>query len=280
MWFTDYFKPTVATYCSEKNISFQVLQPIGSVFGCSRAQMEMFSEIVAFIPAVCSVVSNSLQPHWLQPTRLLVHGDSQGKNIGVGYHALLQGIFPTQGSNTGLLYWRWILYCLSYQGSLRILEYNILLQGIVPIHESERRDGAAVGGRSKREEICVYIKLIQISQVALGVKNRPANAGDTRDAGSIPGSERCPGGEHDNPLQYSFLENPKDRGAWQATVHDLVAQLCLTLVTPWGVAHQAPLSLGFSRQEYWSGLPVPSLIGLQRVRHNWSDLACTHNWFT
>ena len=137
MWFTDYFKPTVATYCSEKNISFQVLQPIGSVFGCSRAQMEMFSEIVAFIPAVCSVVSNSLQPHWLQPTRLLVNGDSQGKNIGVGYHALLQGIFPTQGSNTGLLYWRWILYCLSYQGSLRILEYNILLQGIIPIQESD-----------------------------------------------------------------------------------------------------------------------------------------------
>ena len=94
-----------------------------------------------------------------------------------------------------------------------------------------------MGGRSKREEIYKYIKLIQISQVALVVKNQPANAGDIRDAGSIPGSERCPGGEHDKTLQYSFLENPKDRGAWQATVHDLVAQLCLTPVNPWGVAH-------------------------------------------
>ena len=48
------------------------------------------------------------------------------------------------------------------------------------------------------------------------VKNSPANAGDRRDIGSIPGSGRSPGGEHDIPLQYSCLENPMDRGAWQA----------------------------------------------------------------
>jgi len=40
---------------------------------------------------------------------------------------------------------------------------------------------------------------------------------------------------------------------------DLVAKFCLTLVNPWTVAHQAPLSMGFSRQEYWSGLPFLSL---------------------
>ena len=51
------------------------------------------------------------------------------------------------------------------------------------------------------------------------VKNPPANAGDTKDRGLIPGSGRSPGGGHGNPLQYSCLENPKDRGAWQATVH-------------------------------------------------------------
>ena len=50
-------------------------------------------------------------------------------------------------------------------------------------------------------------------------KNLPANAGDTRDSGLIPGSGRSPGGGHGNPLQYSCLENPVDRGAWQATVH-------------------------------------------------------------
>ena len=53
----------------------------------------------------------------------------------------------------------------------------------------------------------------------LVVKNLPADAGDVRDADLIPGSGRCPGEGHGNPLQYSSLENPMDRGAWQATVH-------------------------------------------------------------
>ena len=53
-----------------------------------------------------------------------------------------------------------------------------------------------------------------VSQVALVVKNLPANAGDVIDAGSIPGLGRSPGGGHGNPLQYSCLENPMDRGAW------------------------------------------------------------------
>ena len=51
------------------------------------------------------------------------------------------------------------------------------------------------------------------------VKNPPTKAGDTRDAGSIPGSGRSPGGGHGNPYQYSCLENPMDRGVWWATVH-------------------------------------------------------------
>ena len=53
----------------------------------------------------------------------------------------------------------------------------------------------------------------------LAVKNPPANAGDVRDMDSIPGSGRAPGGGHGNPLQYSCLENPMDRGAWQDTIH-------------------------------------------------------------
>ena len=50
------------------------------------------------------------------------------------------------------------------------------------------------------------------------VRNPPANAGDARDVGSISGVERSPGEGNGNPLQYSFLENPMNRGAWQATV--------------------------------------------------------------
>ena len=56
------------------------------------------------------------------------------------------------------------------------------------------------------------------SQVVLMIKNPPANAGDLRDTGSIPGSGRSPGGGNSNPLQCSCLENPMDRGAWRATV--------------------------------------------------------------
>ena len=58
-------------------------------------------------------------------------------------------------------------------------------------------------------------------QVMLVVKNPPANAGDVRDAGLISGLRRCPGGGNGNPLQYAFLENPMDRGAWKATVHGI-----------------------------------------------------------
>ena len=51
------------------------------------------------------------------------------------------------------------------------------------------------------------------------VKNLPANVGDAGDVGSVPGLGRSPGEENGNPLQYSCLENPKDRGASQAIVH-------------------------------------------------------------
>ena len=51
------------------------------------------------------------------------------------------------------------------------------------------------------------------------VKNLPANTGDTRDMGSIPGLERYLGGGHGTPLQYSYLENTMDREAWRAKVH-------------------------------------------------------------
>ena len=57
------------------------------------------------------------------------------------------------------------------------------------------------------------------SQVALVVKNFPANTGDIGGTSSIPRSGRSPGGGCGNPLQYSCLQNPMDTGAWRATVH-------------------------------------------------------------
>ena len=62
------------------------------------------------------------------------------------------------------------------------------------------------------------------------VKNPPANAGEVRDVGPIPGSGKSPGEGHGNPLQYSCLENPVDRGAWQATVYS-VAESDMTEAT-------------------------------------------------
>ena len=70
---------------------------------------------------IWSVMFDSLWPHGLPGSS--VHGDSPGKNTGVGYHALLQGIFPTEGSNPGFPHCRQILYHLSHQGSPRILEW-------------------------------------------------------------------------------------------------------------------------------------------------------------
>ena len=57
--------------------------------------------------------------------------------------------------------------------------------------------------------------------MSLAVKNPPANAEDSRDVGSIPGSGRFPGIGDGNPLQYSCLENSMERGAWRATVHGI-----------------------------------------------------------
>ena len=56
------------------------------------------------------------------------------------------------------------------------------------------------------------------------VEKPPANAGDVRTAGSIPGSGRFPGGGHGNPLQYSCLENPMNREVWQATVYQVTEE--------------------------------------------------------
>ena len=68
------------------------------------------------------------------------------------------------------------------------------------------------------------------SLLALVVKNLSANVGDVKDVGSMPELGRSPGEGNGNPLQYSWLENPMDRGAWWATVHR-VAELDTTVVT-------------------------------------------------
>ena len=76
----------------------------------------MLCLVIQSCPTLCDSMDCS-------PPGSFVHGGSPGKNTGVDLHALLQGIFPTQGSNPGLLHCRWILYQLSHKGSPRILEW-------------------------------------------------------------------------------------------------------------------------------------------------------------
>ena len=68
-------------------------------------------------------------------------------------------------------------------------------------------------------------------RVVLVVKNPPANSGNKRDVGVIPGSGRSPGEGSGNPLQYSCLENPMDREAWRATVHRATKESDVTEAT-------------------------------------------------
>ena len=131
-----------------------------------------------------------------------VHGDSPGKNAGMGCHALLQGIFPTQGLNAGLSHWRMILYHLSHWGSPRILEWVAysLPRGNFPMQESN-------WGLLH----CTWIL-----------------------------------------YQLSYL------GKWKLKLKVKSLSRVRPFVTPRTVAYLASLSMGFSRQEYWSGLPFPS----------------------
>ena len=107
-------------------------------------QFQVYSKVIQLCISVCicvcvcvcvslSVASNFLRPHRLQPARLLCSWNSPGKNTGGSSHSILQGIFQTQGSNPGLLYYRQILYHLSLQGNLVIhICIPILFQILFP----------------------------------------------------------------------------------------------------------------------------------------------------
>jgi len=81
---------------------------------------------MCLVPQLCPTLCNPVE---CSPPRLLCPWNSLGKNTGVGCHVLLQGIFPTQGSNLGLPHCRWIVYRLSHQGYLLLmyLIFNLVL---------------------------------------------------------------------------------------------------------------------------------------------------------
>ena len=139
--------------------------------------------------------------------RLYSPWNSPGQNTAMGSLSLLQGIFPTQGSNPGLPHCRQILYQLSHRGGskqmLLLLSRSVVSNSVRPIEGS-------------------------------------------------PLSSSVPGILQARTLEWVAISFSS---AWKWKVK--VKSLWL-LVSPWTAAYQAPPSMGFSRQEYWSGLPLPS----------------------
>ena len=145
------------------------------------------------------------------PPGSFVHEDSPDKNTQVGCHALLQGIFPIQGSNLGLPHYRWILYHQSHQRS-----------------PTGSKDPAAAAAKSLQScpTLC-----------------------DPRD-GSPPGSP-VPGVLQARTLEWVAMSFSN---AWNWKVKVKSLSRVRLLATSWTAAHQAPPSMGFFRQEYWSGV--------------------------
>ena len=232
---------------SEGSLLTQSVPPYWAALASPLAQslLEILSPTVVLVVQWLSGVQ-LLQPHGLQPDRLLCPWDSLGKNTGVGCHSLLQGIFPTQESNPGLPHCRQILYQLNYKRSPRPylkpeegngnpLHYSCLgtpmgredWQAIVhglPEWLSCKESACNAGEPGlipewesfPGEGIDYTLQYSWASLVVQTGKNLPAVQ---ETWGLIPGLGRSPGGGHGNPLQYSCLENPMDRGACQATVH-------------------------------------------------------------
>ena len=117
---------------------------------------------------------NSLRSHGLQPARLFCPWNSPGKNIRVGSHSLLQGIFLTQGLNLGLLHCRQILYSLSHQGSPRGKEGH---RGSSHLIASRLLFFSNVRVKSSPEKedhpcLCVYVSVCVCACVCVGRGNR------------------------------------------------------------------------------------------------------------
>ena len=113
------------------------------------------------------------------------------------------------------------------------------------------------------------------------VKNPPVNSGDTRDVGSISGLGRFPGRGNGNPLQYSYLENPMDRGAWQVIVHGLAKSR--TWLSDWA-QHTPMYNLGKWKLYYYQvkyfGIYLDALLYKPTQISKMTSLSKCHPWVT
>ena len=159
-------------------------------------------------------MSDSVRPHRWQPTRLPRPWDSPGKNTEVGCHFLLQCMKVKSESEVTQSCWT-----LSYP-----MDCSLPGSSVHGIFQARVLEWVAIAFSdiNTQEDTNIWLAAPSIydlsskgtwaSQVALVVKNPPANAGDVRTTGLIPGLGRSPRRGHSNPLLYSCLENPMDRG--------------------------------------------------------------------
>ena len=155
-----------------------------------------------------------MQPYGQQPTRLLCPQDSLGKNTGVVCHFVFH--FSNLHSFYFFSYW---LPCL---GLLKL--YWITVVRMAPLFCSWSYRKCFQFLTTENNVCCGLYDLYHVELGGSVVKNTPTNA----DVDSIPGSGRYPGEGNGNPLQYSCLGNPMDRGGWQSTVHVVTKVLVTT----------------------------------------------------
>ena len=183
---------------------------------------------------MCSVMSDSLQPHGLWPSRLLSPWDSPGKNPWVGCHFLLQGSFKTQGLNL------YLLHLLHWQeDSLSLCHLGNPLKCVWNQKSTNHKNNP------EKEEQSWWL-------AAKSLQSCPTLC-DLID-GSPPGSA-VPGILQARTPEWVAISFSN---AWKWKVKVNLLSRVQLLATPWTAAYQAPPSMGFSKQEYWSGVPWPS----------------------
>ena len=110
------------------------------------------------------------------------------------------------------------------------------------------------------------------------VKNPPANAGDIRNVGFTPGLRRSAGGEHGNPLQYSWLENSMDRGVWWATVHGIAKSWTRLSTHTYTHTHSRDNSALNSILLIKYKLLLELILILRLIANYWWDFDCKIQW--
>ena len=211
--------------------------------------------IICLLNLNCSVMSDSLPLHGLYSP-----WNSPGQNTRVGSPSLLQGNFPTQGSNPGLLHCGQILYQQNHKGSPRILEWVAYPFSSGSSQPRNKTGVSCIAGRFftnwaireahlLTEKHTILQRYYSECAAAKSLQSCPTLC-DPID-GSPPGSP-VPGILQARTLVWVAMSFSN---AWQWKVKVKSLSSVWLLVMPWTAAHQAPPSMGFARQEYWSGVP-------------------------